>query len=79
MAAPTSSTTRWPMITTIALHHYRGRNYGRWPQGELGRLVGYLRTSLLRQASDEEVRLFPLDPCLAPFADLAANTGGCAP
>src|SRR5690349_15001143 len=45
----------------------------RWPQSELGALVGFLRTTLLRQASDEEVRLFPPDPSAPPFAELAAE------
>lgn len=32
---------------------------GRWPTAELASLAGYLRAELLRQASDEEVLLFP--------------------
>lgn len=32
---------------------------GRWPQAELERLLGYLRSEMLRQATAEEWRLFP--------------------
>ncbi len=35
MTASTSSTTRWAMITTTALHHYQGRNCTRLEQQRL--------------------------------------------
>src|SRR3954447_4210687 len=50
---------------------------GRWPRGELGTLVSFLRASLLRQVSDEEVRLFPADPYRTPFAELASEHARC--
>ena len=45
---------------------------GVWPAGELRTLVGYLRTTVLRQASDEEVLLYP-NSSSAPFAELSAD------
>ena len=32
---------------------------GRWPAAELAALAGFARTEVLRQASEEEARLFP--------------------
>jgi Hemerythrin HHE cation binding domain len=54
----------WPVLALI--------DTGTWPTAELHTLVAFLRTSLLRQASDEEALLFP---CAAatPFAELAAQ------
>lgn len=44
-----------------------------WPRREFDTLVNFLRASLLRQASDEEVGLFPADPYRTPFAGVAAD------
>lgn len=54
----------WPVLALI--------DTGTWPTAELHTLVAFLRTSLLRQASDEEASLFP---CAAatPFAELTAQ------
>ena len=43
---------------------------GVWPTAEVRTLVAYLRTSVLRQASDEEVLLYP-NGSSAPFAELS--------
>lgn len=43
-----------------------------WPHSELATLTGYLRATLLRQASDEERLLYPNDATAGPFADLSA-------
>ena len=45
---------------------------GVWPTAELRTLVRYLRTTVLRQASDEEVLLYP-NGSTAPFAELSAD------
>src|SRR5689334_17137542 len=44
-----------------------------WPHAELGALTSFLRTAVLRQVSDEEVHLFPNDPCTPPFAELSTD------
>lgn len=44
-----------------------------WPHAELGALVAYLRSAVLRQASDEETALFPHDASGPPFAELSAE------
>jgi uncharacterized protein (DUF2249 family) len=36
--------------------------HGRWPAAELAALAGYARAEVLRQASDEEMLLFPAAP-----------------
>jgi len=54
----------WPVLALI--------DAGTWPTAELHTLVGFLRASLLRQASDEEVLLFP-DGAGTPFAELLAQ------
>ncbi|HET6876998.1 MAG TPA: hemerythrin domain-containing protein [Jatrophihabitans sp.] len=46
-----------------------------WPHAELAALLGFLRTTLLRQASDEEAHLFPADASSAPAAELSADHG----
>jgi hypothetical protein len=51
----------------IALTHART-----WPTAELRTLVGHLRSTVLRQASDEEVLLYP-NGSSAPFAELNAD------
>lgn len=43
-----------------------------WPAEELHSLITFLQTVVLRQASDEEVQLFPNDSSAAPFAELSA-------
>ena len=43
-----------------------------WPHAELHTLTGFLRTAVLRQASDEEALLYP-SGASAPFAELAAE------
>lgn len=43
-----------------------------WPEAELRTLTAFLRTSVLRQASDEEVFLFP-HGAAAPFVELTAE------
>ncbi|MGH8959810.1 MAG: hemerythrin domain-containing protein [Jatrophihabitantaceae bacterium] len=43
-----------------------------WPGAELRTLTAFLRTSVLRQASDEEAYLFP-NGASAPFAELTAE------
>lgn len=45
---------------------------GVWPTAELRTLVRYLRTTVLRQTSDEEVLLYP-NGSTAPFAELSAD------
>lgn len=45
---------------------------GRWPAAELDTLVRFLRRAVLRQASDEEVVLYP-HRSAAPFAELSAD------
>jgi hypothetical protein len=45
---------------------------GTWPRAELHTLVAFLRTSLLRQASDEEALLFPY-AAGTPFAELTVQ------
>jgi hypothetical protein len=54
----------WPVLALI--------DTGTWPTAELHTLVAFLRTSLLRQASDEEALLFPY-PAETRFAELAAQ------
>ena len=44
-----------------------------WPHAELATLTGFLRTTLLRQASDEEARLFPADASAPPLIELNAE------
>ena len=44
-----------------------------WPHAELGTLTTFLRTAVLRQVSDEEVRLYPHDASAPPFAELSAD------
>lgn len=44
-----------------------------WPHAELGTLVTYLRSAVLRQVADEEVYLFPHGPSAPPFAELSAD------
>jgi hypothetical protein len=43
-----------------------------WPHAELRTLTGFLRTAVLRQASDEEALLYP-NGASAPFAELTAE------
>jgi hypothetical protein len=43
-----------------------------WPEVELGTLTEFLRSTVLRQASDEEVLLYP-NGSSAPFAELTAD------
>jgi hypothetical protein len=43
-----------------------------WPEAELRTLTNFLRSVVLRQASDEEVALFP-GGAAAPFAELSAE------
>lgn len=43
-----------------------------WPYAELGTLTGFLRTAVLRQASEEEAPLYRHGPS-APFAELTAE------
>ena len=54
----------WPVLTPI--------DAGTRPTAELHTLVAFLRISLLRQASDEEARLFP-GGAAAQFAELTAQ------
>src|SRR3954447_5247817 len=54
----------WPVLALI--------DAGTRPTAELHTLVGFLRASLLRQASDEEVLLFPAGAA-TPFAELTAQ------
>jgi hypothetical protein len=54
----------WPVLALI--------DAGTWPTAELHTLVGFLRASLLRQASDEEALLFP-GGAATPFAELTAQ------
>lgn len=49
---------------------------GRWPSRELGALLGYLRTEILRQVADEELLLFPARRPDAGLARLAATMPG---
>lgn len=44
-----------------------------WPHAELGALTIYLRSTVLRQVSDEEVHLYPHDASAPPFAELSAD------
>jgi Hemerythrin HHE cation binding domain len=44
-----------------------------WPHAELGTLTTFLRSAMLRQASDEEVLLFPHDASAPPFVELSAD------
>ena len=44
-----------------------------WPFAELRTLTSFLRANLLRQVSDEEVRLYPHDSTAPPFAELSAD------
>lgn len=44
-----------------------------WPHAELETLTRYLRTTVLRQVSDEETLLYPPDPSAPPFAELTAD------
>lgn len=43
-----------------------------WPHAEVRTLTGFLRTAVLRQASDEEALLYP-NGASAPFAELTAE------
>jgi len=43
-----------------------------WPHAQLRMLTGFLRTAVLRQASDEEALLFP-NGASAPFAELTTE------
>ena len=52
----------WPVLALI--------DAGAWPTAELNTLLGFLRTSLLRQVSDEEALLFAGDA--AKFGSLVA-------
>jgi hypothetical protein len=54
----------WPVLALI--------DAGTWPTAELNTLVGFLRASLLRQASDEEALLFPGGDA-TPFGELTAQ------
>jgi hypothetical protein len=54
----------WPVLALI--------DAGTWPAAELRTLVAFLRTSLLRQVSDEEALLFPGGAGTA-FAELTAQ------
>ena len=54
----------WPVLALM--------DAGAWPTAELHTLVGYLRASLSRQASDEDARLLP-GGAAAPFAELTAQ------
>ena len=44
-----------------------------WPHAELGTLIEFLRSTVLRHASDEEVLIYPNDCHGGPFADLSAG------
>src|SRR4051794_25359560 len=44
-----------------------------WPHAEVGVLTTFLRVTVLRQVSDEEVHLFPQDVAAPPFAELSAD------
>jgi hypothetical protein len=44
-----------------------------WPHAELGALTSLLRSTVLRQISDEEVHLFPNDPSAPPFTELTTD------
>lgn len=44
-----------------------------WPHAELGALTNFLRTTVLRQVSDEETQLYPHDASAPPFAELSAD------
>jgi hypothetical protein len=46
-------------VTTSAEKLLSEAEHGRWPGAELTTLAGYARAEVLRQASDEEVLLFP--------------------
>jgi len=54
----------WPVLALI--------DAGAWPTAELHTLVGYLRASLLRQASEEEASPWPRGSA-TPFAELTAQ------
>ena len=53
-----------PVLALIAAHV--------WPDAELRTLIRFVRTDVLRQASDEEVLLFPTGAA-APFTELTAD------
>lgn len=44
-----------------------------WPHAELGALTSFLRSTVLRQVSDEEVHLYPHNSAAPPFAELSAD------
>jgi iron-sulfur cluster repair protein YtfE (RIC family) len=44
-----------------------------WPAEELRALIRFLRTTVLRQVSDEERLLYPADHAAAPFAELGTD------
>jgi hypothetical protein len=44
-----------------------------WPHDELGALTTFLRATVLRQVSDEEVLLYPRDATAPPFAELSTD------
>ncbi|HEY5335982.1 MAG TPA: hemerythrin domain-containing protein [Mycobacteriales bacterium] len=44
-----------------------------WPHAELETLTRFLRTSVLRQVSDEETLLYPADASAPPFAELTTD------
>lgn len=45
-----------------------------WPDAELASLIRFVRTEVLRQASDEEVLLYP-NGAAGPFSELSAEHG----
>jgi Hemerythrin HHE cation binding domain len=53
-----------PVLALIAAHI--------WPDAELRTLIRFVRTDVLRQASDEEVLLYPTGAA-APFTELSAE------
>lgn len=44
-----------------------------WPHAELATLAGFVRSTVLRHASDEEVLFYPNDCHDGPFAELSAD------
>ena len=44
-----------------------------WPEAELGALINFLHSAVLRQVSDEEALLFPPDSSGPPVAELSAD------
>lgn len=44
-----------------------------WPHAELGALTAFLRNTVLRQISDEEVHLFPNNASSPPFVSLGTD------